>query len=194
MSKELLDIRKKLRKKRPDFHREDSHKVKGIKRAWRKPTGRHSKVRHQLKGYVKRVEPGYGSPALIKGFHKSGLFPVIVANLNDLNKVNKEKQGIVIASKLGKKKSVEVLKKAKELELAVLNVKDVDVFIKNVGDFVKARKDKKDAANKKKETKEQEKKKKTDEKKSELAEKVGEEEKKKQEKKELDRTLSKRQR
>lgn len=219
MSKKALEIRKSLKKKRPSFHREDSHKVKGVKRKWRKPTGRHSKVRHQLRGYVKRVEPGYRSPVLIRGFHKSGIFPVIVNNFNDLNKIDKEKQGIVIASTIGKRKAVVLLKKAKELGINVLNVKDSDAFIKKVDDFIKARKEKKDSIKKKKETKAKEKKKKAEEtleKRSfsapqkpgvsvepKLAEKVAEaqekqsfsvEDKKKQEKKELDKTLSKRQR
>jgi large subunit ribosomal protein L32e len=114
MSENLLEIRKKLRKKRPSFHREDSHKVKGIKRAWRKPTGRHSKVRHQRRGYVMRVEPGYGSPAVIRGSHKSGLFPVIVHNIADFKGLDKSKQGIVIASRVGKKNKVKKKDETKE--------------------------------------------------------------------------------
>jgi large subunit ribosomal protein L32e len=194
MSKKLLDIRKKLKKKRPSFHREDSHKVIKVKRKWRKPTGRHSKVRHQLRGYVKRVEPGYRSPALIRGAHKSGLFSVIINNIADLNKVNKEKQGIVISARVGKKKKVMILKRAKELGLTRLNIRDDDAFIKSVEDFIKARKEKKQAHKKKKESKEKEKKKKADEKKSKLTEKVDSEEKKKKEKKELDKELITRQR
>jgi large subunit ribosomal protein L32e len=220
MSKKLLDIRKKLKKKRPSFHREDSHKVIKIKPKWRKPTGSHSKVRHQLRGYVKRVEPGYRSPAAIRGTHKSGLFPVIINNIADLNRVNKEKQGIVIAARLGKRKKVLVLNKAKELGITILNVKNVDAFVKSVDDFIKARKEKKQAHKKKKESKEKEKKKKS-EKKPELDKKVEEaqekqsfsgpqtrekskdfsresevsvEDKKQQEKKELDKELSKRKR
>lgn len=193
MNKKLLDIRKKLRKKRPSFHREDSHKVIKIKPKWRRPTGRHSKVRHQLRGYVKRVEPGYRSPVLIRGTNKSGLFPVIINNIKELNKVNKEKQGIVIASTVGKKKKVLILKQAKELGINVLNIKDIDAFVKSVDDFIKARKEKKQAQKKKKESKDKEKKKKSDEKKSKLAEKVDTEEKKKQEKKKLDKELITRQ-
>jgi large subunit ribosomal protein L32e len=193
MSKKLLDIRKKLRKKRPSFHREDSHKVIKVKPKWRKPTGSHSKVRHQLRGYVKRVEPGYRSPALIRGSHKSGLFPVIINNIQELNKVNKEKQGIVVASTVGKKKKVMLLSNAKELGITVFNVKDTDAFVKSVTDFINARKEKKQAHKKKKESKEKAKQKKADEKKSKLTEKVDTEEKKKQEKKKLDKELITRQ-
>ncbi|MBN1645044.1 50S ribosomal protein L32e [Candidatus Woesearchaeota archaeon] len=192
MSEKLLEIRKNLKKKRPSFHREDSHKVIKVKTKWRKPTGRHSKVRHQLKGYVKRVEPGYRSPVLIRGAHKSGLFPVIVSNISGLNSIDKDKQGIVIASGIGKRKKILLLKKSKELGLTVLNVKDIDGFVKMVNDFITARKEKKEVSKKKKESKEKEKKKKAAEKKPGLDKKL-EEEKKKQEKKELDKTLSRRQ-
>jgi len=194
MSKKLLDIRKKLKKKRPSFHREDSHKVIKVKPKWRKPTGRHSKVRHQLRGYVKRVEPGYRSPVLIRGTHKSGLFPVMINNVSDLNKVDKEKQGIIIAAGVGKRKKVMILKKAKELGLVRFNIRDDDAFIKSVEDFIKARKEKKQDNKKKKESKEKEKQKTAEEKKSKLAEKVDDEDKKKKEKKELDKELITRQR
>ncbi|MBD3361939.1 50S ribosomal protein L32e [Candidatus Woesearchaeota archaeon] len=193
MSESALKIRKKLRKKRPSFHREDSHKVKSVKRNWRKPVGSHSKVRHQLKGYVKRVEPGYRSPRIIRGTNKDGLFPVKVNNVSDLNKVDKTRQGVVIASNVGKKKAVVLLNKAKEMGLSVLNVKDIDLFIRKIDEFIKSRKEKKDAAKKKKESKVKEKKK-SEEKKPKLDKKVEDEDKKKEEKRELDKTLSKRQR
>jgi len=194
MSEKELKIRKILKKKRPSFHREDSHKVKGIIKKWRKPTGRHSKARHQLKGYIKRVEPGYRSPVLIRGSHKSGLFPVIVCNINDLNNIDKKSQGVVISRGIGKKKTVCLLKQAKELGLTVLNIKSIDSFIKNVDDFIKARKELKEKIKKKKETKIKEKKKKA-ETKPKLDEKVSKEDDVKiQKKKELDKTLSKRQR
>jgi len=193
MSKKLIELRKKLRKKRPSFHREDSHKVIGVKRAWRRAVGRHSKVRHQLKGYVKRVEPGYGSPALIRNSHRSGLFPVIVNTVSDIASLNKAEQGAVIASGIGRRKRVLLLNKAKELNIKVFNVKDIDQALQNIKAFIKARKEKKVEIKKKKESRSKVKKKES-EKKPELAEKVESEDKKTQEKKDLDKTLSRRQR
>jgi len=193
MSKELMDIRKKLRKKRPSFHREDSHKVIGVKRAWRRAVGRHSKVRHQLKGYVKRVEPGYGSPARVRGCHKSGLFPVLVNCLSELNSIDKAKQGAVISAGVGRRKKIAMLKKAKKLGISVFNCRDLDVDIQSIENFVKARKEKKAEIKKKKESRAKDKKKKS-EKKPALAEKVEGVEKKNKEKKDLDKTLSRRQR
>lgn len=194
MKADLLEIKNKLRKKQPVFRREESYNIKSLSHAWRRATGRHSQVRHQRKGYIRRVEPGYGTPALIRGSHRSGLFPILIYNVHDLDKIDKKVHGVVVASGVGKKKAVDVLKKAKERGLTMLNVKDIDIFIRRVEDFIKARKENKESAKKKKESKDYEKKKKEEVKNSELADKIDSEDKKKQEKQELDKTLSKRQR
>lgn len=193
MSRErLLKIRKSLQKKRPVFRREDCNKLKSVSPSWRRPTGTHSKVRHQLKGRVLRIKTGYRSPAEIRGSHKSGLFPVIVFAVADLDKISKDSHGAVIGSSVGMKNKVLLLKKAKQLGVRVLNVKNSDEFIRNVEEFIKKRKDDKKVREKKKESAETEKKAKTSEKKPALAEKVEGEEKKTQEKKELDKELIRR--
>ena len=195
MSREnLLKIRKTLQRKRPIFRREDCNKLKSVSPSWRRPTGTHSKVRHQLKGRVLRIKTGYRSPAEIRGSHKSGLFPIMAFAVSDFDKINKETHGAVIASGVGLKKKVVMLQKAKQLGVRVLNVKNSDEFIKNVEDSLKKRKDDKRSREKKKESREAEKKEKTEDKKPALAEKVEGEEKKVQEKKELDKELSRRQR
>lgn len=195
MSQEnLLKIRKMLQKKRPVFRREDCNKLKSVSPSWRRPTGTHSKVRHQRKGCVIRIKTGYRSPAEIRGTHKSGLFPIIVFAVSDFNNIDKEIHGAIIASGVGLKNKVLMLQKAKQLGVRVLNIKNSNEFIKNVEDSLKKRKDEKKAKEKKKESREAEKKEKSSEKKPALAEKVEGEEKKVQEKKELDKELSRRQR
>lgn len=194
MSRErLLKIRKVLQKKRPVFRREDCNKLKSLSPSWRRPTGTHSKVRHQIKGHVLRIKTGYRSPAEIRGSHKSGLFPVMVFAVSDFDNIKKETQGVVIGASVGLRNKVLMLQKAKQMGVRVLNVKNSDEFIKNVEDSLKKRKDVKKAREKKKESREAEKKEKSADKKPALAEKVEGEEKKSQEKKDLDKELIRRQ-
>jgi len=189
----LMKIRKNLKKKRPVFRREDCNKLKRLSPSWRRPTGLHSKMRHQFKGRVKRIKTGYRSPVLVRTAHKSNLFPVMIYSIADLDKINKTTHGAVIASGVGQRKKVLVLEKAKQLGIRVLNIKDSDAFVKKVADSLKQRKESKNAREKKKESKESAKEK-SSEKKVALADKVEGEDKKVQEKKELDKELSRRQR
>ena len=50
----LLELRRAMKRKKPDFIRQDSHKKAGLGAKWRKPKGIHSKMRKKHKGkYVK---------------------------------------------------------------------------------------------------------------------------------------------
>ena len=71
--KTLLNIRKKIKSKKPFFFRQDAHKNLKLGDKWRKPKGLHSKMRLGFKGYRKSVSIGYGSPKITKNLHKSGL-------------------------------------------------------------------------------------------------------------------------
>jgi len=71
------------------------------------------------KGFL--PHPGYGSPLLAKNLHPSGLKEVIVFNPNGLNVIDNKTQCVRIASTVGKKKREEIVKKAAELKIRVLN-------------------------------------------------------------------------
>ena len=153
---------------------------------WRRPKGLHSKLRLNIRGKLKNVSQGYRSPKKIRGLHKSGLEVIRVASSKELIELDAKKHGIVISSTVGKKKRVDILKKAKELNFNVLNIKDPEGYIKDAEQKMAA---------KKKEMKEGTKPVKEAEKKDEnLAEKLDEPGKKEGEKKEKDRLLTKRER
>ena len=65
--KTLLILRKKMKAKKPHFNREDCHKIMALPIGWRKPNGLHSKMRHRYRGQPAMVEPGWGSPRVVKG-------------------------------------------------------------------------------------------------------------------------------
>jgi large subunit ribosomal protein L32e len=185
--KVLLDIRKRLKNKKPDFIRQYAHKKARLGNKWRKPKGLQSKMRLKLKGYRRTVSKGYMGPKATRNLHKSGLSMRIVNTIKDVEKIKKEHEGAVIAGTVGQKKKVEVLKKAKELGVVVLNIKDIDAYLKNVEKIIA---EKKKASIKEKETKKEKKVSKKDEK---LSEKLqSDDEKKEEEKKDKDKLLTKR--
>ena len=107
-------------RKKPEFNRHGAY-AKRVSKSWRRPRGRDNKMRIKEKAKGKRPSVGFGAPKDLKGLHPSGFKEVMVANVNDLMKINKDKEAARIISKVGKKKKVEIVNKAKELGIKVLN-------------------------------------------------------------------------
>ncbi len=189
--KDMLALRKRVKKKKPKFIRQDAHKKARLKKKWRRARGIHSKIRLKKRSYRKNTRKGYGSPKKVYGFNPKGLKEVIVKSLGDLRDISKE-EGIIISAKIGLRKKIALLKKAKESGIVVLNVKDIDRFLKDAEEKLKTRKKEKEEKKKKKAAKKKEKEKKVEEKKKEekLSEKLTEEEKKEKEKEEKDKVLT----
>ncbi len=194
----LLEIRKEIKERKPDFIRQDNPKRMKVNDKWRKPKGLHSKIRHKFKGRRKMPSRGYKSPAEVKGLHSSGLEIINVHSMGELKKINMNKEGIIVAKATGMKKRLEIFKKAKELNISILNL-NIDEQIKKIEDFINSKKKKapeakKEAAKEPKKTEAQKSKEKT--KSSEEAEKLNDDNKKETkreiEKKEQDKILTKR--
>src|SRR3989338_7186959 len=136
MSKSLLEIRAILKEKKPNFIRQDYQRRKRIGNhlKWRKPKGVHSKIRHHFKGWRKSPSPGYKSPLDVKGVHSSGLKMIHIFSSNDLSNVKKDTEGIIISKNAGMKNRLQILKKAKELKISVLNF-NADEHIKKIEEF-----------------------------------------------------------
>ena len=188
----LLEIRKELKKKKPDFIRQDAHKKKSLGYKWKKPKGLQSKLRLHKAGHRKNVTKGYKSPADVKGLTKDGMIPVLVYNVFQLEAIDNKFQVAIISSEVGMKKKLEIMKKAAEKSIVIKNVKDSKKFIeKNENEFRERQemKKKKTAEEKKKEEKKD---KKTIDKiaKDETKQDLTDEEKKDKEKKEFDKLLT----
>ncbi|MEM5815046.1 MAG: 50S ribosomal protein L32e [Candidatus Aenigmatarchaeota archaeon] len=106
---------------RKRFRRPLSESIKRLKENWRRPRGLHSKVRQKMKGKLKMPDIGYKKAEELRGIHPSGFKEILVRNLKDLEKVDPTKNVIRIASSLGKKKREEIIKKAEELNIRILN-------------------------------------------------------------------------
>jgi len=172
--------RERKKKRKPKYIRQDWWKKSRLgkgrkkKQKWRRPKGRHSKVRERRKGKPKRPEVGYGSPKEVKGTI-NGLRPIIIRNLKDLEKVDKEKDIAIISSNLGKKKKIEILKKC--LEIGIKTNINIEKFLKRVEEERKVKESKKEKVIEEKEKEEREEKEKIKEKEKEEIEKEIEKEK-----------------
>lgn len=190
MDKQMLELRKDIKGRKPVFLRQEVFKRKRLAKVWRRPKGVHSKMRHNKKGHRKMVRPGYGSPNSVKYFHLSGLVQIRVFSLNDLKNINSREEGALIASTVGLKNKLEILKEAKARGIHVLNVKNIDEFLKNAEQQRKMMKE--ERLEKLKSKEEDKKKAKKAEKKEEAKEKeMTEEERKEAEKKEKEKVLTK---
>lgn len=179
----LLELRNKIKNRKPEFIRQDNPKRMKVNYKWRKPKGIHSKIRHHFKGRRKMPSPGYKSPKKVSGLHSSGLKIINVFSVADITKIKKESDGIVIPKSIGRKKRLEILRKAKELNIQILNL-NIDEHIKKIEDFINSKKKKESKEIKKEEAKVKE------EPKEKISE-LSDEQKKEAEKREKDSILTK---
>jgi len=119
--KELLKIRDSIDDKRPKFIRQESWRYKRLDKAWRKPKGIDNKMRRRVKGWPQIVKVGYRGPKITRGIHPSGYRDVLVHNMGELEGLDPEKDAARLASTLGAKKRTELIGRAKELGIKVLN-------------------------------------------------------------------------
>jgi large subunit ribosomal protein L32e len=113
-----------LRRNWDKFSRLGRNKRK--KQVWRSPKGRHNKMRLKRKGYPAVVSIGYKNKVDERGT-KENKKMTLVNNLKELERIGKEE--MVIIGKVGNKKRVEMIKKAKEKGIHVYNI-NVKNFIK----------------------------------------------------------------
>ncbi|MDA4114248.1 MAG: 50S ribosomal protein L32e [Thaumarchaeota archaeon] len=117
----LLQLRRSIAEQRPEFVRPESWRYVRLHPEWRKPKGMDNKVRKSIKGWPRRVKVGYRGPHQVRGYHSSGHTEVLVYNIHDLLKVVPEKDVVRMGRTVGGRKRVEIMKRASELGLRVLN-------------------------------------------------------------------------
>jgi len=188
---DLAQQKKQIKKKKPSFTRQDSHKNKKLSKNWRKPRGLQSKMREKRRGYKSLVSPGYGTPKLLRGSDAEGHRPFFVTSLKQLSGLKKNST-IIVSSSVGAKKKLEIINQAKKNSIIIKNFNS-DEFVKKTEQKRLQKKEKQKQAEDKKQKKEKEAKKAEEKAKNKKEQKteLDEEEKKKQEKKEKDKLLIK---
>jgi large subunit ribosomal protein L32e len=119
-TKRLLNARKTKKASHPSFRRVDAHKKDCLAPNWRRSKGHHSQTRRLRKAKGATVKIGYGSPALVSGFHPSGYEEVLVYKPADVASIAKT-QAIRVSGTVGRKKQLEIERVAREQSVKVLN-------------------------------------------------------------------------
>ena len=107
--------------KKPKFRRQESWRFKRVTDKWRKPHGIDSKMRKKIKGWPASPTTGYRSPKKTRGIHPSGFIETRVTTVDDLIGIDPELQAIRIVRTVGGRKRVEILTRAEEKGIHVLN-------------------------------------------------------------------------
>ena len=110
---------------RARFQRRGIHDKKRLADVWRKPKGRHNKLRRQIRAKGPLPRPGYGSPGAVRGLHPCGLSDVLVHNEAMLATLDPEMHAVRIAAGVGMRKRVKIQMKAADAGLRVLNPREI---------------------------------------------------------------------
>lgn len=117
-----LEARRDLKKRTPNFRREEWFRYKKLSRSgWRRPDGITSAMRRHYKYRPNVVSIGYGSPIAARGLHPSGFQEVPVWNVADLDAIDPKKQAARVGGSVGAKKREAIEKEAQKRSIRVLN-------------------------------------------------------------------------
>lgn len=105
--------------KRQDYMRHLRLGKKYKRVSWRKPKGIHSKMRLGRVGYPKSVKIGYKSPRIQSG-KINDLIPHLIHNVAELSSL--AKNNLAIIARVGARKKLEIIKKAEEMKIKILNL------------------------------------------------------------------------
>ncbi len=114
------------KKKKKEFKRQNSHKMKRVPESWRKPRGIHSPMRQKRKHAPKMPNIGFRSPKEVRGRHPSGLEEVLVHTPSELDGLDAEEHAVRIGTSVGGRKREQIADKADDLDLTVLNYTNVE--------------------------------------------------------------------
>ncbi len=98
------------------------------KQRWKKPTGRDNKMREKRKGKPAVVSIGYKQEKNSRGKILEKI-PVRIYNKQDLEKIGKDKVGIL--GKIGNKNKIEIAKIAEERKIKIYNL-NTKRFLRNL--------------------------------------------------------------
>jgi LSU ribosomal protein L32E len=121
----IFKIKMEMSRNRPLFRRQEWFRYKKLGDSWRRPKGKHSKMREHRGYRPPNVDSGFRGPRAVRYLHPSGYRDVLVHNVKDLESLNPETDAVRIASSVGKRKKEDIYSRAKELGLKVLNYREV---------------------------------------------------------------------
>ena len=114
-----------MKQKRPKFLRVDTNRFSRIGKnrrklqKWRRARGKSNKLRLGRAGYSQVPRVGFRTSRNESGRIK-GLIPKLVHNVNEISALTKD-NGVIIA-RVGARNKLEIIKKADELKIKILNL------------------------------------------------------------------------
>lgn len=114
-----------MKHKKPKFIRPDTFRFSRLGKnrrklqKWRRVRGKSNKLRLGRAGYPKVPSVGFKTPRKEAG-KVQGLIPKLVHNLDELNSLTKNEAAIL--ARIGARKKLELIKKADELKIKILNL------------------------------------------------------------------------
>ncbi len=92
-----------------------------MKENWRRPRGVTSKMRKEESGWPHKVKVGYGTRSSTRGLHPKGLVDRLVWRLADLEKMDPKVDLVRIAHRVGERKRLDIVDRAKQLNFHIAN-------------------------------------------------------------------------
>ena len=121
----LLEVRKRIKERTPEFKRFESWRYVRIHEPWRKPKGVDNHMRLSVRGWPHLVKIGYRVPKAVRYLHPSGYRDILVHNVSEVEKLLPDRDAARIAATVGRRKKIEIAKRARELGIRVLNGKNL---------------------------------------------------------------------
>merc|ERR1711982_103236 len=114
----------KIKKKRTNrFERHQCDRKIAVKPNWRKPKGIDSRVRRRFKGTIRMPKIGYGNNKKTRFLLPSGFYKFVVHNVSELDMLlmHNRQYAAQIASTVSVRKRHDILRRANQLDIKVVN-------------------------------------------------------------------------
>jgi large subunit ribosomal protein L32e len=95
------------------------NRLKG--KGWRRPDGKHNKIRENKKGKGSVPRIGYGADRSTRSLHPCGLRDKLISNVSEISDIDSKLDAARISATIGKRKKTVLLEELKKRNIKVLN-------------------------------------------------------------------------